>query len=425
MAGSLPAVSQAIMDQTKAPLPFNPQILHSQKTVVNPAIHNNTVVKQHVQHIPNIAMNDMQMRRFQLAHAGHGHLHRHYNNLTLDISKLSAEQQRFLKEHQRLHEKHRGHETMHLEMILILLATLVVAQILLVQWKERHFRSYKRATLLGMWLIPLGFCLKFRWYRFVIVWSVFSVVTAFVTLKATAKPLSGKTPRLVYKWFLFLYKLSYAMGLIGYFIIMFTIFGLNLIFLIRFQLAMDIAMLILFYGLYFGVVSRDFAEVCSDTMAAHIGFYTPSGLPNRDLDWKLCAVCGNALTESSDSATVTSSGQSSHNDNRYLVDQRDDFEWDSDDPDNVRPVVATEKICKLTCGHSFHEFCIRGWCIVGKKQTCPYCKEKVDLKRMFPSPWERPHVLYGNLLDWIRYLVVWQPVIIVLVQGINWILGLE
>lgn len=24
---------------------------------------------------------------------------------------------------------------------------------------------------------------------------------------------------------------------------------------------------------------------------------------------------------------------------------------------------------------------------MGKKQTCPYCKEKVDLKRMFPSPY--------------------------------------
>ncbi len=39
--------------------------------------------------------------------------------------------------------------------------------------------------------------------------------------------------------------------------------------------------------------------------------------------------------------------------------------------------------------------------------------------------WERPHVLYGNLLDWIRYLVAWQPVIIMVVQGINYILGLE
>ena len=29
---------------------------------------------------------------------------------------------------------------------------------------------------------------------------------------------------------------------------------------------------------------------------------------------------------------------------------------------------------------------------MGKKQTCPYCKEKVDLKRMFPSPYPL-HVL--------------------------------
>lgn len=35
----------------------------------------------------------------------------------------------------------------------------------------------------------------------------------------------------------------------------------------------------------------------------------------------------------------------------------------------------------------FHEFCIRGWCIVGKKQTCPYCNEKVDLKRMMNNPY--------------------------------------
>lgn len=41
----------------------------------------------------------------------------------------------------------------------------------------------------------------------------------------------------------------------------------------------------------------------------------------------------------------------------------------------------------LTRCVSFHEFCIRGWCIVGKKQTCPYCKEKVDLKRMISNPY--------------------------------------
>lgn len=45
-------------------------------------------------------------------------------------------------QHERVHVKHRGHEAMHAEMVLILMATLLVAQIVLVQWKQRHHRSY-------------------------------------------------------------------------------------------------------------------------------------------------------------------------------------------------------------------------------------------------------------------------------------------
>ena len=77
--------------------------------------------------------------------------------------------------------------------------------------------------------------------------------------------------RLVYKWFLLIYKISYAIGIIGYFVIMCTLFGLNILLLIKPQVAMDFGLLLLFYGLYYGVVARDFAEVCTDKMAAHIG----------------------------------------------------------------------------------------------------------------------------------------------------------
>ena len=42
----------------------------------------------------------------------------------------------------RLHEKHRGHESMHAEMILILFATLVISQIALVKWRELYPSSY-------------------------------------------------------------------------------------------------------------------------------------------------------------------------------------------------------------------------------------------------------------------------------------------
>nr|KAF6347314.1 ring finger protein 175 [Pipistrellus kuhlii] len=43
---------------------------------------------------------------------------------------------------EKMFKMHRGHESMHVEMILIFLSTLVIAQIVLVQWRQRHGRSY-------------------------------------------------------------------------------------------------------------------------------------------------------------------------------------------------------------------------------------------------------------------------------------------
>ena len=64
-------------------------------------------------------------------------------------------------------------------------------------------------------------------------------------------------------------------------------------------------------------------------------------MPTRTLEPGVCAVCGNP----------------------QLV------------PEGEEGII--ENTYRLSCGHTFHEFCIRGWCIVGKKQICPYCKEKV------------------------------------------------
>ncbi|XP_072945270.1 E3 ubiquitin ligase Rnf121 [Epargyreus clarus] len=292
-------------------------------------------------------------------------------------------------DHQKLHDMHKGHETMHTTMILILIFTLIVVQIIVVAWKQRHYRSYALFTMISMWSIPLIMSIRNHWWRFIFVWSVFTITTGLVIRKSTTKPMAVTTPRLVYKWFLLIYKVSCAVGVVGYIVMMLTFLGCNLIFGHRPQAWMDFALMFLFYGLYFGVLGRDVAEYCADKMAASIGYYTKEGIPTRQLESNVCAVCGNQL----------------------LVDV------------NVEGVI--ENTYKLTCGHVFHEFCIRGWCIVGKKQTCPYCKEKVDLKRMFTNPWDRPHIMYGQLLDWIRWLVAWQPLILFFVQGINWLFGLE
>ncbi|CAJ0581217.1 unnamed protein product, partial [Mesorhabditis spiculigera] len=300
-----------------------------------------------------------------------------------------TEEEKWKLEHIKLHEKHKGHDAMHMEMFLILIISLVVAQIALVQWKKRHFKSYQLCTLVGMWLVPVFVCTQRGWYRFLATWLVYTIFSVWIWLKSNEPQISGKTPRFVYKWFLFLHKLSYVLGIAGYLTMMFTLLGFNMIFGLKPNTCMDAGILLLFYGLYYGVLGRDFAHICTDRMACKIGYYTENGLPKKTLSDNVCAVCDNHLEKT----------------------EEDDEEQ--------------EKTYRLSCGHEFHEFCIRGWVIVGKLQTCPYCKEKVDLKRMFKNPWEKPHLFYGQLLDWIRYLVAWQPVIVFIVQGINHLLGLE
>uniref|UniRef100_H3AEK8 Ring finger protein 175 n=1 Tax=Latimeria chalumnae TaxID=7897 RepID=H3AEK8_LATCH len=197
-----------------------------------------------------------------------------------DLSKLSMEDQ-WKIQHEKIHTKHRGHEAMHAEMVLILIATLVIAQIVLVQWKQRHCRSYNLVTLLQMWVVPLYFTIKLYWWRFLSTWGMFSVITSYIIFRATRKPLSVRTPRLVYKWFLLIYKLSYAVGIVGYLAIMFTMFGFNLIFRVKTEDSMDFGVILLFYGLYYGVMGRDFAEICSDYMASTIGVSNTSFLKNK------------------------------------------------------------------------------------------------------------------------------------------------
>ncbi|CAD6188470.1 unnamed protein product [Caenorhabditis auriculariae] len=295
-------------------------------------------------------------------------------NVAVEHGRELTEEEQWQLEHAKLHEKHKGHDAMHMEMMLILIMTLVVGQVFLVQWKRRHFKSYQMCTLIGMWIVPVYVCLVRSWYRFLITLAVYTVMSFLVWRKSSSSSISGDTPRFVYKWFLFLHKMSYVLGIAGYIAMMFSLMGLNLIFGIKQTTSMDFGILLLFYGLYYGVLGRDFAHICTDRMACKIGYYTAEGLPKKHLDENVCAVCDNQLEGKA----------------KKVVSANDE---DSGD----------EKTYKLTCGHTFHEFCIRGWVVVGKLQTCPYCKEKVDLQKMFKNPWEKPHLFYGKLLDWIRF----------------------
>lgn len=93
--------------------------------------------------------------------------------------------------------------------------------------------------------------------------------------------------RFVYKWFLFLHKLSYVLGVVGYLIMMAALLGFHVLFGVTQPTLMDVGkffieynlldyarvsgILFMFYGVYYGVLGRDFAHICTDRMASRIG----------------------------------------------------------------------------------------------------------------------------------------------------------
>ncbi|CAG8527478.1 9169_t:CDS:2 [Ambispora leptoticha] len=172
-------------------------------------------------------------------------------------------------------QMHAGHESQHSTMALILLFALFGFQFVILFWKQKHYRSFQVITLVGLW------------------------------------------------------SLCYAVGVTGYAILMLTFFGIIQLFYDSTEIA-DLGIILLCYGLYFGVLSRDFVEICTDRMASTLGYYNRDGFPRKHLRAVICAVCGGS-TEN-----------------------------------------KQENVHQLTCRHVFHEECIRGWCLIGKKDICPY-----------------------------------------------------
>ncbi|KAL3319472.1 hypothetical protein Ciccas_001865 [Cichlidogyrus casuarinus] len=300
-------------------------------------------------------------------------------NKTFDISNLPADEVHKLR-HLKLQEEHKGHEMMHLEMFFMLIGGIFFSQCALMLWKTKHYRTYQMCTLAALVLVPPILAIYTGSTRFLSCCLVFIAINFYVAYIATRPTITPRTPKRVYGWFLLVHNVTYSISVAGYILLFVMIMTVGTEFLIQLSFQM------LLYGIYFGVVARDFAEVCSDKMASKIGYYSPEGITLKSLPPNTCSVCTLPLK----------------------INSEDD-----------------EELFTLNCSHSFHEKCIRGWCIIGKKDICPYCKEKVDLRHTFTNPWQKPHILYGNYLDLIRYMVGWQPIVLFTLSQLNKAFGLN
>jgi hypothetical protein len=94
----------------------------------------------------------------------------------------------------------------------------------------------------------------------------------------------------VYTWFLGVYWVSRTVGIAGYVLLILDMFGVGL--LLSWLLPPGTSLLLLWYGLYFGILGRDCAEVASDQMASVMG--SGSKLTSTVHN---CGICGGELKD--------------------------------------------------------------------------------------------------------------------------------
>lgn len=260
------------------------------------------------------------------------------------------------------------------------------------------------------------------------------------------KPMAPTTPRKVYTYFHAIYRASYTSAIAGYGIIMSDVLGIRALLGLGLWVV-ELGGLLLFYGLYFGVLDRDCAEMFADRMTARLGYARRTEDADGDDEIararraasNICALCGDELRR----LGVLEEAE--------VNDGDDGFAAAAGSTGDSRPTARRlnakggDVLFELECKHVFHEFCIRGWAIVGKKDVCPCCSEKVpppspppfpaagprlshcpavtpvtlqvDTRAiMGSSPWARQSLLWMNLLDIVRYMVVWNPVLLTILH---------
>jgi len=255
---------------------------------------------------------------------------------------------------------------------LLILTFLFCSQFGVLAWKKYHPSSFQTVTLIGLWIVPPVLGVFFKNFRYVVICIIFAIANFYIYRKSKERPIKPETPRTIYRWFTIVHKITYFIGALGYVIFLLGMFIAGQTKILEFGIYLA------FYGLYFGILNKDTVDELSTVMASNIGYIQKQGIPTKALSNNICSICG---------GTVSS--------------------------DDVSPSY------KLECGHIYHEHCIRGWIIIGKKATCPYCKEKVETSELTSNAWNKADIMYSQFLDFFRYLLVWQPLIMIIIEVIT------
>ncbi|OAF69053.1 hypothetical protein A3Q56_03199, partial [Intoshia linei] len=193
---------------------------------------------------------------------------------------------------------HKDPQLHHFIIMIFIFCFILLFQYFIHKWKTTNFKSYQFVTLIVMYVIPLLISIRMFFIRFIFISSLYFLGNIYIIYKALQKPIDRNSPRLVYKWFIFLYSACYHIGIISYAIIIFSMLGITYLVHVDPANGIDLGILGVFYAVYFGIVSRDIADICTNKMAVNIGYISEDSIPARELKKNICSLCSNELDPS-------------------------------------------------------------------------------------------------------------------------------
>ncbi|KAI5180988.1 RING finger protein 121/175 [Nematocida sp. AWRm80] len=232
---------------------------------------------------------------------------------------------------------------------LIALAIVFVGvQILAYVWKKAHKGSFQIVSTLTLLIFPMLTALITRAYMFITVW----LIVILVHLVVFRDIFLGRRPKMlttnIYEVYRSIFKVSICSSLIGYLMIAIGFFkGPTKLY--------SKGIILLMYSLYYTLIIRTGLDFISQRSA---GTILPS---KKTVSNGVCPLC--------------------------------------------REDKGGKKIT-LSCNETFHETCIKSWKILGKTDTCPSCKEKVDLSNVAMNPWQKNEYIFTKFLDFTSNLIL-------------------
>jgi len=244
--------------------------------------------------------------------------------------------------------------------ILLFLVYGLIVQAVFGLWRRFHSRSYDIFVLVAIIACHPAVSLFLGSYAPLPLYVLFLAFMAYLVYTALNFSQKRNSTKLIFRAFSLIFLLTnHSSILLQAVLVLFFIFRVD---------RMLPVLKLMFYSIYYAVLSREIVRNICLVMARATGYYSKEGVPGRQQSSTSCMIC-------------------------------------------TLPFTPEEKVFSLRCGHSYHEDCIKGWALVGQNSHCYYCKEPIDNRVFTQDYWIRTELYIKPMMNAMRSLIAFSTVV--------------